>query len=94
MASLKGHKEVVELLLNYGVEDINKGTSDYGFTSLYSASQNGDLVIVKKLVESGANVNQALAMGDTPLYIAAFNGFYDVCEYLLEKGALLGKLGW
>lgn len=65
-------------------------------TSLGRAAANGDLVEVQKLVEGGADINQANPInGDTPLELALIyaNGAnnhgdnFSVAQYLLDKGA-------
>ena len=40
-----------------------------------------------RLVATGADVNASNAMHLTPLHLAAANGFDDVVQLLLEKGA-------
>jgi ankyrin repeat protein len=63
-------------------------------TSLFSQTPNDDLIkvslagdvsAVKKLVESGADVNYKNAQAQTPLSVAFWHK--DVIEYLLSKGA-------
>jgi len=54
---------------------------------LFNAAQNGDLVIVQKLISKGADVNAKDEDGFTPLMLAAKNGHKDVCELLISKGA-------
>jgi ankyrin repeat protein len=51
------------------------------------ASQNGNLSIVKLLVDSGASVNAADEDGSTPLLRAAGYRHYDVVAFLTEMGA-------
>ncbi|MBQ4810244.1 ankyrin repeat domain-containing protein [Pseudoalteromonas luteoviolacea] len=58
--------------------------------SLHQAVIAGDLQKVKKLVESGADVNQLdSAMGNSPLHIAAQTDHDDILKYLLDKGAFI-----
>ena len=54
---------------------------------LHSAANRGNLHFVKRLVESGWNVNARDGDGATPLMHAALEGHYDVCKYLIENGA-------
>jgi ankyrin repeat protein len=52
----------------------------------------GDLDLVKELVSAGANVDcYDEAMGDTPLHLAAEQGFTDIARVLLEAGADIEK---
>ncbi|KAI1807176.1 ankyrin [Daldinia bambusicola] len=54
-------------------------------------SDGGDqLKLIKRLVETGADVNALSDDGDTPLALAADRGLYPIVEYLLDAGAALG----
>ncbi|MBN1578688.1 MAG: ankyrin repeat domain-containing protein [Chitinispirillaceae bacterium] len=55
--------------------------------SLIRASAKGDLALVKKLIDEGANVNNADASGRTALLEAAWGGYNDVVKFLIERGA-------
>jgi ankyrin repeat protein len=57
------------------------------FISLYTASQEGHLVVVRELLKYGAGVNTAVIDGDTPLYIAIQKGRVEVVLDLLKYGA-------
>lgn len=46
-----------------------------------------DIPTVMRLVENGADINQTDRMGFTPLHVAAWNGYVELTEYLLQKGA-------
>ncbi|HCW07913.1 MAG TPA: hypothetical protein DGG95_11185 [Cytophagales bacterium] len=52
---------------------------------LIKASLAGDLATVKKLVESGADVNYKNAAGQTPISVAFFSN--ELVEYFISKGA-------
>jgi ankyrin repeat protein len=52
---------------------------------MHMAAQNGNLDVVRVLGEFGANVNQAMQDGATPLYIAAEIGHLAAC------GAIFGR---
>jgi len=54
----------------------------HGKTSLNIASMNGDLELVKLLVESGANIK-----GGSSVDAAASNGHAEVVAYLVQAGA-------
>lgn len=51
------------------------------------AADTGDLVLVKYLVDAGANVNTVTVSGYTPLKCAVYEGHDEVVSYLLSKGA-------
>eukprot|EP01048_Picozoa_sp_COSAG05_P019676 COSAG05_NODE_3146_length_2287_cov_4.953382_1_plen_122_part_00 len=51
------------------------------------AVQDGNATLVGRLLEAGADANQAAQNGKTPLYIAAQDGHETVVGRLLEAGA-------
>ena len=59
----------------------------YGFSPIWIAAQYGHLVLVKYLVEHGADVNMAIFNGATAVSVAAEKGHVAVIRYLLEQGA-------
>lgn len=65
------------------------GTDDY---ALIAAASEGNLIEVKELAASGANIN-ASAFDDrkTPLIAASLYGHLDVVEFLADAGADLNK---
>ena len=56
-------------------------------TPLYIAAKNGNMEMVKYLVEHGANVNRATDAGVTPLHLTALCGDLNIMQYLVEHGA-------
>ncbi len=58
-----------------------------GWTPLHEACNQGNLEIVKILIENNANMNALGYQNNTPLHEAALNSKYDCCKYLLEMGA-------
>lgn len=62
--------------------------------NIFSASQRGDLGLVKQLVESGqATVNDRDPQNISPLHWAAINAHLALCRYLLEQGAEVDVVG-
>jgi ankyrin repeat protein len=61
--------------------------------SLWDAAQQGDCVMIEKLIlqKEGIDINQADTNGYTPLYLAAKNGHTKVVELLLKRGADINK---
>jgi ankyrin repeat protein len=57
-------------------------------TILHVAVEAGDIDMVRRLVEHGADVNKANGMDNTPFHYAVFeNPNMDVIDYLLLNGA-------
>lgn len=57
----------------------------------FKAAQNGNLAAVKRMVESGIDVNSREGYGRTALMFAAENGHLDVMKYLIGKGAAVNQ---
>jgi outer membrane protein assembly factor BamB len=55
--------------------------------SLYEATANGNIELVKSLISSGADVNTPNIWGWTPLYIASGTGKKDIVKLLVTEGA-------
>ncbi|XP_063405232.1 serine/threonine-protein phosphatase 6 regulatory ankyrin repeat subunit B-like isoform X1 [Mytilus trossulus] len=55
--------------------------------SVANAAANGDLTYARQCVENGGKVNEYSRDGMTPLAVAAFWGYADIAEFLLEVGA-------
>lgn len=62
-------------------------------SDLIEAAQHGDLASMKSLVADGTSVNQLAEDGTTALHWAASNNFYEICVFLLEKGADVNARG-
>nr|XP_060643176.1 ankyrin repeat domain-containing protein 39 [Anolis sagrei ordinatus]XP_060643177.1 ankyrin repeat domain-containing protein 39 [Anolis sagrei ordinatus]XP_060643178.1 ankyrin repeat domain-containing protein 39 [Anolis sagrei ordinatus] len=55
---------------------------------IWCAALNGDLEKVKRHVLNHGNPSEPDAFGYTALHYASRHGHYDVCRFLLERGAL------
>jgi uncharacterized protein len=55
----------------------------------FDAVKQGNLATVKKMVEAGQNLEakDEASLGQTALGWAAFIGYFDIVQYLVEKGA-------
>ena len=64
------------------------------YPPLHTACSDGNLEIVKELVNAGANVDASdKANGRTPLHWACFCGYEEVVNYLIrEAGCTVGEL--
>lgn len=78
--------EVTGLLLDRGANP-NKTEEKAFMTPLMRAAFEGNMEIVKTLVEAGADVNATNFLGETALMKAVNYDSADVVEYLLSKGA-------
>src|SRR6185312_8461130 len=78
-AAEKGHKDVVEFLLQ-NKADI-KAKSDSGWTALHAAAYHGHKDVAELLVANKADVNARENYGYTPLHMAAM-GHKDIVEFL------------
>ena len=81
----RGHKDVVQLLLNAGA-DPDKGKRK-GRTPLNIASYYGHIDVVKMLLDKGAKPNMADEYGITPLYQAAAAANTEIVQLLLDSRA-------
>lgn len=81
LGSLKGHTEVVQLLLAAGAEFDHDG-----WNPLLYAAFEGRLPVVELLLAKGANPDAKAPNRTTPLMFAARNGHEDVVLRLLKAG--------
>jgi len=65
--------------------DINKIYYDSRCTLLSHAAKHGHADIVQYLIKSGANVNLANQLYNTPLHLASENGHLDIVKLLVES---------
>jgi beta-lactamase regulating signal transducer with metallopeptidase domain len=61
--------------------------ADYLGAQLIEAIDNGDVAIVRELLDHGANVNAAVDGDGSPLIVAAREGHLDLVRLLLDRGA-------
>jgi cobaltochelatase CobT len=85
LASLNGHRDVVQYLLDANAEVNAK--ADRGATALIVASQKGHLSVVKALIAANAEISAKGDNGLTALFAASQNGHLDVVEALLKAKA-------
>jgi len=81
-------KELVEKGASLEVSDNYKRTP-----LLLTCRENGNFEIAKLLIENGANINARDIFGDTPITLAAWRGFEEIVNYLLDKNAELPESG-
>ncbi|UKZ92780.1 uncharacterized protein TrAFT101_007716 [Trichoderma asperellum] len=76
------------LLLTRDNVEVNWG-DDYDWTALHHAVNRYKKTAVKMLLARGANINCVNAVGETPICLAAKNGYEDVFKLLIDAGALI-----
>ena len=74
-------KEIIEKIVN--------SRDELGATPLHKVSEKVDEGAVQYLIDIGANVNVQDQNGDTPLYVAVFNGQLENVKCLIENGATI-----
>jgi Ankyrin repeats (many copies)/Ankyrin repeats (3 copies) len=79
-----GHPEVMRLLLDHGAGmDVQDGNA-FG-TLLHDASWDGQVEVVKLLLQRNVNVNATGFENQTPLHMASLNGHTKVAKLLLQR---------
>ena len=84
LASKNGHKEIVNLLLEKGI-DINQ-TDEYGKNALHLASWYGHIDIVQLLIEYRFDFNQTDEYGLNALHLASRYGQIAIVQLLIKRG--------
>jgi hypothetical protein len=84
-ASMKGHQDVVRLLLEQGA--VVDAPTNSGATPLIFAASEGHIDCVRLLLAFHANVNAATKRGMTALMYAARQGSVEMAQALLNAGA-------
>jgi ankyrin repeat protein len=87
---VKGHVEVVALLLVHSGMEANKAETDNGFTPLFIACEKGHVEVVRLLLgHAGMEANKAATDdGCTPLYMACQNRKVEVVRLLLGHSGI------
>lgn len=81
-----------KLLLLTAANNITTSTDDHAAavnTALYIASDCGQVVVMKLLLQHGAQVNMPVTDGWHPLHIAAHSGQVAAMELLIQSGAVV-----
>ncbi len=82
--SIKGNTKIVRYLVEqHGVNVNTKG--NFGDTIWFSACSQGNLELVKYLIENGAKIDAADTDGKTVLIDACENGNLKLVKYLVEE---------
>jgi pectate lyase len=89
-ATMRGHKDVVELLLAKGA-DIEAGKFHIG-TALHFAVEKGHKEIVELLIDKGADVNANNTRGQTPTDVVGTRNRKEIVELLTKHGATISSI--
>lgn len=85
---LEQNEEAILLVFLIRSDQTHTGSKDhYSRTLLSDAAKMGRQVVVKWLIENGAELESKDINGRTPLSLAARSGYEAVCKLLLENGA-------
>ncbi|KAE8445960.1 hypothetical protein EG329_012739 [Mollisiaceae sp. DMI_Dod_QoI] len=94
IAAAKGFTNLLKILIDAGIE--MRGARYGCLAPLQEAAKNGDIEIIKMLLDNGADLHENSALGNlsggTALTAAAQAGKVASVETLLEYGALTGKI--
>lgn len=82
----EGFADAVQLLVDAGVDLEERVGLNQG-TALHAACRSGHTVIVKLLIDAGANVNASDKTGATPLFHAAGSGHIGCIRALIDADA-------
>jgi uncharacterized protein len=85
VAACENCPDVVKYLVELPNVNIDLQDND-GESALYQAASIGNVEVVKILINANANVESCNKENITPLIIAAYNGHYDVCRVLIDRG--------
>ena len=79
--------EVFKYLVEEKKVDVNVKDVSIGRTVLFDVCMDGNLELVKILIENGADVNVKDVLGQTALFNACENGNRELLEYMIKHGA-------
>jgi uncharacterized protein (TIGR02145 family) len=86
------HKEIVELLKNANGKNLYSDSISGG-EYILACAKSGNRKEVKKLIESGANIEQRDSSDNTPLIVATYSGHTDIVKLLINAGANIDAQG-
>lgn len=89
-AAAEGRRELVELLLKYGVDgdpEVIKTLLETGTTPLHQAAETGDAAQVKALLDAGAKAEIADRQRFLPIHLANAKGYTEIVRLLVPKAS-------
>lgn len=86
-ASYHGHSDVVSALILAGAD--LSAQDEAGFSALHAGTQKANMVVVKTLLEAGADTELMTRKGSTPLYLSALYGYENITEVCFASWCIL-----
>ena len=77
-------EDAIQMLTNSRLISINSSLNNFEWTSLHIAAYQGNLALVKYLLENGANSSTINRSGYTPLMLAESRSHEEIVELLLK----------
>ena len=87
MATETNHYQIVEQLLDAGVDVNAKNEDNLGVFPLYQSASRGSNRMLELLLDRGANIERTNTVGSTALMIAVQLGHIGAVKLLLRRGA-------
>ncbi|KAN0135081.1 Ankyrin repeat-containing domain protein [Lactarius tabidus] len=97
IATEQGNHDVADILSSYMAGAISLDGAINSTPSLFTASENGQLNIVRSLLDGGSDVNATYRNRMTALHAASYKGHLEVANLLIDRGAYLdsrSRAGW
>jgi ankyrin repeat protein len=89
-ACMEGHPQVVNFLLDKGANiEAREAHERTPLLAVGAGLKKGNIEIVKILVERGADINAVSITKHTTLTLAAWRGYKDIVNYLIDKKAVI-----
>ena len=86
-ATLRGHSDLVNFLINDGKANVNARTADKNTAMHLAAAAHDNMDMIRTLINAGGDVNSKNIKWNTPLHIAARADHVMVALHLIRSGA-------